>query len=695
MDPLLETTPHALAEETVVFLCDGIAATTECVMREMFEELLTAFRCIPRPSAHATLCFLQAIANSCATGAGNREAAGPGVVSAVARLLLRTILPLGKHNATSGLERLPSEDEEMLVLAWLRAVRWLASGTTPNTSSQPNISTFLEVENGAVALREAMTVCRTLASVQELGCEAVAILGRVPELNSPLVSGGCIEAVVAGMDAHPSVVAVQTAGCWALLNLSTRKETRRWLMANGAHPRLLAAMDACMVSVDVQADACGALANLLHEEEVRPLMVSGGVVPRITAALRGHPLAPRMQASGCAALGNVAKDASNHGAVVGESGIACIFAAMDNHRMDDDVQLRACGALLNLYRSTETASSLTCAGAVGRVFAAMDVHISVSLMQEVGCSILANCGGYEMLGMDMVRRVYGAMHAHSASPHVALAACLALRRLATASPDVAGFIRGTNGLAYLCQAMETHSAVEGVQEHGCAALRNLSQTPEGREALAVVPGAALVSAAMTAFPNRPKLVQQACFVLANACALDCPIDAPTIIDRVCFAMDSHPECAETQQAACAAMFAVGRHQETADHIVDVGGLQRVFTAMSTHRHDASLQTTGCMVLFAMAVFNQAHPLGTVLSHLYAAIDTHPGCERVQTPAWGALAQLVVAGNEEAFVETGGLAMLQAAVMKLSHASESSSISMQASVTRLHGLLAHRFLNSQQ
>mmetsp|Transcript_82639 Transcript_82639/g.146379 ORF Transcript_82639/g.146379 Transcript_82639/m.146379 type:complete len:262 (+) Transcript_82639:37-822(+) len=111
-----------------------------------------------------------------------------------------------------------------------------------------------------------------------------------------------------------------------------------------------------------------------------------------------------------------------------------------------------------------------------------------------------------------------------------------------AKPDEKKAIAKLRGITVLLQAMQKHLAVAGVQEQGCAALKNLASDPDNERAIGELEG----------------------------------------IKAVIRSMDKHPEVAGVQQQACGALWNLGFCVEHKKQIVRYGGLDAVLRAMEQH-----------------------------------------------------------------------------------------------------------------
>jgi len=167
------------------------------------------------------------------------------------------------------------------------------------------------------------------------------------------------------------------------------------------------------------------------------------------------------------------------------------------------------------------------------------------------------------------------------------------------------------GIEALVQAMGEHGASAAVQQHACAALRNLALNDAIRVKMAALGGIEALVQAIGAHGASASVQEEACGALNNLVASS---DAITVqssdairvkmaalggIEALVQAMGEHGASAAVQQHACAALCNLAvddANKVRRGKIAALGGIEAVLQAMDTHLGHALVQENACWAL---------------------------------------------------------------------------------------------------
>jgi len=147
--------------------------------------------------------------------------------------------------------------------------------------------------------------------IQESGCEVLAILARLEQLQQAIATRGGIAVICEALKKHEAETGIQRKGCRALANMAEWEATRAAIRSEGGIPLVVNGMRYHVQHPEVGEQGCAAIANLALDEENRTEVARCDGVKACIAGLKLHQSHPGIQAYGLGALGNLAVQEDN------------------------------------------------------------------------------------------------------------------------------------------------------------------------------------------------------------------------------------------------------------------------------------------------------------------------------------------------------------------------------------------------
>ena len=155
--------------------------------------------------------------------------------------------------------------------------------------------------------------------------------------------------------------------------------------------------------------------------------------------------------------------------------------------------------------------------------------------------------------------------------------------------------------AVVC-AMRAHGSDAGVQEHGCAAIHNLSAGSDAiRDALMSAGAASAVLRAMRSYGSDASVQEHGCAAfwslsIGSDARKDALMGAGTA-GAVLTAMEGHSGHAGVQEHGCGALWSLSwKSDDRRDALVSAGAVDVVVSAMRVHGSHVGVQEEGCWVI---------------------------------------------------------------------------------------------------
>ena len=206
------------------------------------------------------------------------------------------------------------------------------------------------------------------ARVAEEGARALWSIAHEAAERQPCMAAGAVPALVAALQAHPSVAAVAEHACGALCCIAfdpgggeAAHAGARACVDAGAAPALVAALLAHPSEPAVAVNACAALMNIAFGDNCEAPCVAAGAVPALLAALKAHPSVPAVAEKACGALRNIASIPA--GQAASAAAAPTLVAALGRHFSEGAVAQAACQALCNIAAIPAGREACVAAGA--------------------------------------------------------------------------------------------------------------------------------------------------------------------------------------------------------------------------------------------------------------------------------------------------------------------------------------------
>eukprot|EP00966_Prymnesium_polylepis_P325071 7381065-Prymnesium_polylepis.1 len=281
------------------------------------------------------------------------------------------------------------------------------------------------------------------------------------------------------------------------------------------------------------------------------------------------------------------------------------------------VLIQACSTLANLASGgSECKEALVLKVGVEPITAALKAHRESALLQEVGCSCLANIGGGE--GEDETHTVDDASQKGPPARAVASAAGseapgadeqlsrpstsrYVSNSRAASSASCMRALLSAGAPARIVTALASHAAEHDVVVEACAALRNLAAGDEGcKSAVIAVEGLDHILSAMAAHIRSAAVQVQGCIALRNLAAGDANSVLAVVqsgaIGAVLQSMAAHPADADVLREGCCALRNICTSYKTTGMVIAGGGVVAISGAMGACEADAEVQAHACAAL---------------------------------------------------------------------------------------------------
>jgi len=472
--------------------------------------------------------------------------------------------------------------------------------------------------------------------VHVAACAAIAALAVEPDNALVLSSEAAAEHVCVAMEDHPRSAPMQREACRAIEALASGC---RESAASVRDARGLAVVCATMMGrwshdVSVLAAAVGALAGMLRFEpraSLAEVHKCGGFL-LVDAALSAHADAVALQAGGCEFYARV-------GAVAAEPSPAAA-AGVGAPRPLRPLQILGVARLKLIIAAMRAERQSASKNAMLQTYAAKALAL-VARDSENGTNAVLEAGAMEPLS-----------HALALYMDLPLLRIEVLRAFSslTCTPKGRAALIADNGLHIVTAAMkiDAHAAA---CEWGCATLANLAcGSAEHKRAIASVGAAAAICGAMAAQRHRSHLMESGCRALANLVSersLVRPVQVAGGLERVCSALQSHPDDAAVQEEGLAFVANVAfEGREGRQELVRLGCPVLLCRALAAHQSRHAVLQEGCAALANLSQEEAAADAlskaggGLLVAH---AMADHLGDERLQMFGVAALDNLSYTG----------------------------------------------------
>jgi hypothetical protein len=193
------------------------------------------------------------------------------------------------------------------------------------------------------------------------------------------------------------------------------------------------------------------------------------------------------------------------------------------------------------------------------------------------------------------KALVAAMCSHASVAKLQAEACHALRNLSRSAEGKEAVV-AAGGAETVVGALRAHVGVAAVQERGCAAVCNMACIAEGQVAVVAAGGAEAVVGALRAHVGVAAVQAKGCTAVCNLAASDEGIAAVLAVggaEAVVGALRAHVGVAAAQAKGCAAVCNLAASDEGIAAMLAVGGAEAVVGALRAHVGVAAVQGEGC------------------------------------------------------------------------------------------------------
>jgi hypothetical protein len=292
------------------------------------------------------------------------------------------------------------------------------------SNSEQEVRGFILSTGGIQVILQCLETHRQHLDVQKAGFVLLTSLTNTNENMEVLVEAGCIQHILAGMEAHSAdayvqwtaIVVLQCLACW-------EDTTRRDTIAShgGAITLIVTAMQAHPNEAELQLAAC-ALFAVLTKNNARNQRLIGetdaieAIVPAMRVVFACDDLVAREGFyAGCAALHHLANHEPNKIKIANADGISLLIDAMSKGQEFLRPQLDCCGALSYLATNDNLRATIVAKGGIPLVITAMDTFLYNEQVQQAGLNTLGSFARDSRSNVVRIRFSGGMNSIHNAS----------------------------------------------------------------------------------------------------------------------------------------------------------------------------------------------------------------------------------------------------------------------------------------
>mmetsp|Transcript_35338 Transcript_35338/g.82564 ORF Transcript_35338/g.82564 Transcript_35338/m.82564 type:complete len:1196 (+) Transcript_35338:246-3833(+) len=556
-------------------------------------------------------------------------------------------------------------------------------------SASPQNMTEIQQSNGFEAVITAMKNFPSDSSVQQNGCQFVAMAAQNPEYHTELHRLGAVEPMVKDMQHFQSDPNVMKYGCWGLGQLASSPEWRSEIVRlNGLEP-MIQAMKQFPADPEVNRWACQGLQPFATQGEYASQVVNyDGIQPMVTA-LQNHGRDPQVTYHCLTSLSELSRHTDSKVAVVNAGAIPAILQTMKGYSDAPMVQETGLRCLAGLaHGSQQNQAAIFHAGGLPAVGHAMNTAVqsgkkdehTVGLVAQ-GLNLQANLASHLECRPQIVqnRGIDSAVSSMRAYPDEAAVQEHGLRMFAglANSPEAFSALQQAGAVEQILKSMSHMPGEAAVQANGAYALGMLAGHDDGKKRVLANSGVESLLSAM--FHHQvPMVHEQACAALAvlvadpNAksafmtCSVGIPGEEPLngyqILEHCLKNMSHHPGT----MRQCLKLIAILAADETIKKkLLEMGLPEHVFYVMQEANNHPESEVAVFILYYsfkALVVLFAPYPssdwaamCSSILEIVVATMRRYPNDEKIQEGGCEVLSILAKGeGLQELVMKSGGV-----------------------------------------
>mmetsp|Transcript_2601 Transcript_2601/g.4569 ORF Transcript_2601/g.4569 Transcript_2601/m.4569 type:complete len:504 (-) Transcript_2601:1343-2854(-) len=364
---------------------------------------------------------------------------------------------------------------------------------------------------------------------------------------------------------------------------------------------------------DKEMEYIGGLRRISQNADVRADAVDAGGIECVTQVLQFHSMNATLQAVGIEFLSNVAQ--------LGEPAIArmlqaktflTVISSMGRLSSDVNVQTWSCV----LFKHSASLSPLACDvlvqnGGVDALCAAMNAFTGHSNIQSQCCECLLPLSASGVDAQNRIRSASGiptilqTMQAYASSPALQEAVIKILTNLSKKNETNQQVIGDEGGVELILSSMRENESHQGVLLAGCQAFRFLGFSRENRTRIGDADGIQVLVDSMRHLQNSPGAMDHVLKALNNSTFDNIPNKTAAGrcggIQVTVELMDANRSLAEMQEDGCRLLRNLAEGVDLNRRIIsDVGGINTILFAMTTHPNHMGISEHGSAALLILA-----------------------------------------------------------------------------------------------
>jgi hypothetical protein len=400
--------------------------------------------------------------------------------------------------------------------------------------------------------------------------------------------------------------------------------------------------------------AYGALANFSRNDQISVEIVDSGFVPIVIDSMRHYTDDEGVNIEACGLLSNLAQVQENKNEIMQNDGVGTLCRVIQIFPKKSELQEEAIGALLCLAIGSDESKKAMCKKSTFSMLVKilLDRHASVSL-HEMACSFVGSLCTLEEAAKiasaaGVVNAILSVIKVRPQERKVLDAAMMALRNIVCNDVGL-DLLLGLDAIQTICNAMDSGSDSESVQENGCCILWSICSNGD-QEPVSVVDAGGIeqIVKSMQSHMESAHVLEMACGALWSLADKSDAWKSAVVdsggIDAVTCALIMHPTETKTLETACGVLSNISVNRELALVLADAQGVSIIVEAMRNNASSLDLLEFGTIVLRNIVLTNPGMAAEALngISTIIQGMKDHPDAISFNVEAcnalWGMAAQ---------------------------------------------------------